>query len=165
MGSEDNAIAPSDNFNYTINIDPSQNYAFQTLATPMRGFIQNIRNGNTFALVNSEVRVPIFQYLIRRPIRSDFIRNFQVVGFADIGTAWTGLDPYAKDNSLNTEVIPGNPITVVLYKQIDPIVAGYGIGLRSRLFGYFLKGDWGWGYNDGEMTKKPLFFFSLGLDF
>ncbi len=165
MGSEDNAIVPNDNFNYLINIDYSQNYAFQTLATPMRGFIQNIRNGNTFALFNSEIRVPIFQYLIHKPIRSDFVRNFQIVGFGDFGTAWTGFDPYAKDNSLNTQVIPGNPITVILYKQIDPIVAGYGFGLRSRIFGYFLKGDWGWGYNDGEFTNRSIFFLTLGLDF
>jgi len=165
LGSADNAIVPADNFDYSINIDPSQNYAFQTVATPMRGFIQNIRNGNSFALFNSELRIPVFQYLFRRPIRSDFIRNFQIVGFGDIGTAWSGLDPYAKDNSLNTETIPGNPITVVLYKQIEPIVAGYGVGVRSRIFGYFLKGDWGWGYEDGEWRTKPIFYLSLGLDF
>jgi hypothetical protein len=165
LGSEDNAIVPTDNFDYSINVDPSQNYAFQTIATPMRGFIQNIRNGNSFALANSELRIPVFQYLIRRPIRSDFIRNFQVVGFGDIGTAWTGLDPYAKDNALNTQTISGNPITVILYKQIEPIVAGYGFGVRSRIFGYFLKGDWGWGYEDGEWRTKPIFYLSLGLDF
>ncbi|HKR04959.1 MAG TPA: hypothetical protein VJY62_10010 [Bacteroidia bacterium] len=165
LGSEDNAIVPADNFDYSINIDPSQNYAFQTIATPMRGFVQNIRNGNSFALVNSELRIPVFQYLFRRPIRSDFIRNFQVVGFGDIGTAWTGLDPYAKNNALNTQTISGNPITVVLYKQIEPIVAGYGVGVRSRIFGYFLKGDWGWGYEDGEWRTKPIFYLSLGLDF
>jgi hypothetical protein len=165
LGSEDNAIVPTDNFDYSINVDPSQNYAFQTIATPMRGFVQNIRNGNSFALANSELRIPVFQYLIRRPIRSDFIRNFQIVGFGDIGTAWTGLDPYAKDNALNTQTIPGNPITVILYKQIEPIVAGYGFGVRSRIFGYFLKGDWGWGYEDGEWRTKPIFYLSLGLDF
>jgi hypothetical protein len=165
LGSEDNAIVPTDNFDYSINIDQTQNYAFQTLATPMRGFIQNIRNGNSFALVNSELRIPIFQYLIRRPIRSDFVRSFQIIGFGDIGTAWTGLDPYSKDNALNTQTIPGNPITIVLTKQIEPIVAGYGFGLRSRIFGYFLKGDWGWGYEDGQLRAKPIFYLSLGLDF
>ncbi|MEP7168144.1 MAG: hypothetical protein ABI855_02115 [Bacteroidota bacterium] len=172
LGSVDNAFVSerysafsADNFNYSINIDPTQNYAFQTIATPMRGFIQNIRNGNSFALVNSELRIPVFQYFFHRPIRSDFVRNFQIVGFGDIGTAWTGLDPYAKDNSLNTQTIPGNPITVVLYKQIEPIVGGCGFGVRSRILGFFLKGDWGWGYSNREWTTRPVVYISLGLDF
>ncbi|MFI5220294.1 MAG: hypothetical protein ACHQNT_12490 [Bacteroidia bacterium] len=164
LGSQDNVIVPTDNFNYGIDLDTSQNYAFQTLATPMRGFIQNIRNGNSFAIVNSELRIPIFQYLIRRPIRSDFIRNFLIVTFADFGTAWTGRDPYSKDNGLNIETIPGKPITVVLRKQIEPIVEGYGFGIRSRIFGYYLKADWAWGYEDGKINDS-IFYLTLGLDF
>lgn len=164
LGSQDNVIVPSDNFNYNINIDTSQNYAFQTLGTPMRGFIQNIRNGNSFAVFNNELRIPLFQYLFQRPIRSDLIRNFQVVAFADVGTAWTGLNPYGDDNSLNTEIIAGNPITVILKKQIEPIVAGYGVGLRSRILGYYLKADWAWGYED-KQRNPVIFYLSLGLDF
>ena len=164
LGSQDNAIVPTDNFNFDINIDTTENYAFQTLATPMRGFIQNIRNGTSFAIFNSEIRIPLFQYLIRRPIRSDFIRNFQIIAFGDIGTAWTGTDPYSQDNALNTQVIPGNPITVILKKQIEPIVAGYGFGLRSRILGYYLKGDWAWGYEDRQLNDV-IFYLSLGLDF
>jgi len=164
LGSQDNSIVPVDNFNFNINIDTSQNYAFQTLATPMRGFVQNIRNGNSFAVFNSEIRIPLFQYLFRRPIRSDLIRNFQVALFGDIGTAWTGLDPYSKDNSLNTQIIQGNPITIVLRKQIEPVVGGYGIGLRSRILGYFLKTDWAKGYEDGRWNKT-IFYLTLGLDF
>ncbi len=164
LGSQDNAIVPTDNFNFDINIDTTQRYAFQTLATPMRGFIQNIRNGNSFAVFNTEIRVPLFQYLIRRPIRSDFIRNFQIVAFGDVGTAWTGTDPYSQDNALNTQIISGNPVTVVLRSQIEPVVAGYGFGLRSRILGYYLKGDWAWGYEDRQMNDV-IFYLSLGLDF
>ncbi len=130
----------------------------------MRGFIQNIRNGNSFALINSEVRVPVFQYLLQRPIRSDLIRNFQVVGFGDVGTAWTGWDPYGKDNSLNTQTISGNPITVILQKQIEPVVGGFGFGLRGRILGYFLKADWAWGIEDRNLNDR-IFYLSLGLDF
>jgi hypothetical protein len=164
LGSVDNTFVPVDNFNYDINIDFSQNYAFQTLASPMRGFIQNIRNGNNFALINSEIRIPVFQYLLQRPIRSDLIRNFQVVGFGDAGTAWTGLDPFGKDNSLNTQIINGNPITVIIQKQIEPVVGGFGFGLRSRLLGYFLKADWAWGIEDRKLNDR-IFYLSLGLDF
>jgi Tol biopolymer transport system component len=164
LGSTDNAFVPTDNFNYNIQVDQSQNYAFQALATNLRGFVQNIRNGNNFALINSEIRVPLFQYLINRPIRSDFIRNFQVIGFGDVGTAWTGTSPYSKNNSLYTVNYPGQPITIVVTKDVEPLVAGYGFGLRSRVLGYFLRADWAWGVDDGVVQER-LFYFSLGLDF
>ncbi len=164
LGSTDNAFVPTDNFNYNIQIDRSQNYAFQALATNMRGFVQNIRNGNSFALINSEVRVPIFQYLINKPIRSDFIRNFQVIGFGDIGTAWTGPSPYSKNNALFRKDYDGNPITITVTKTVEPLVGGFGFGLRSRVLGYFLRADWAWGVDDGEIQDR-IFYFSLGLDF
>lgn len=164
LGSEDNAIVPVNNFDYTTNIDQSQLYAFQTLASPMRGYLQNIRNGNTFALLNNEIRIPVFQYLLNRPIRSDFIRNFQVITFADIGTAWTGSSPYSSDNGFNQKIITQYPFIITLTKQVEPLVAGYGFGLRSRLFGYFIRADWAWGYEDYKV-RKDLFYLSLGLDF
>ncbi len=165
LGSTDNAIAPSDNFDETIRVDQNQNYAFQAVATNMRGFKQNIRNGNSFALINSELRVPIFTYLSQAPIRSDFIRNFMIVPFVDIGTAWTSYSPYSKDNNLNLDIIVSGPLTITVNKNTDPIVAGYGFGLRSRLLGYYMRADWGWSYADGEYSKKSLFNFSLSLDF
>lgn len=164
LGSQDNAIIPTDIFDYSIPIDYSQNYGFQAIATNMRGFLQNIRNGSTFALINNEIRVPIFQYLLNKPIRSDFIRSTQLVTFLDVGSAWNGSDPYSNENSFNSEVIPGNPVTVILDRQVNPIVAGFGGGLRSRLFGYFLRADWAWGYEDG-LIRDPIFYLSLGLDF
>lgn len=164
LGSTDNAFVPNDNFNFNIQVDPSQQYSFQALATNMRGFIQNIRNGNNFALINSEIRVPLFQYLINKPIRSDFIRNFQVVGFGDIGTAWTGSSPYSKNNALFRKDYPGNPISITVTKTVEPIVGGFGFGLRSRVLGYFLRADWAWGVDDGEIQDR-IFYFSLGLDF
>ena len=167
LGSQDNVIVPGNNFNDGISTDNNEEYVFQTLATPMRGFKQNIRNGSSFALVNSELRVPVFQYLLNRPIRSDFIRNFQTVLFFDAGTAWSGESPFSDKNGLNEETIGGvggNPVTVTVVKQIQPVVAAYGIGLRSRLFGYFIRADWGYGIDDKEI-QKPLFNLSLGLDF
>src|SRR5258706_390587 len=162
MGGVDNWFNPK--FDQTIPIDFNQNYAYQTIATPLRGFDQNIRNGNKFVLANSEIRIPIFTYLLNRPVRSDFIRNFQVVGFADAGTAWTGPDPYDTSNSLNNSVIPSPPYTITIYYQREPIVAGYGFGLRSRVLGYFIRADWAWGYEDGRQLPQK-FYFSFALDF
>ncbi len=164
MGGVDNWFSPE--FNYNTPIDLNQNYAYQTLATPMRGFIQNIRNGNSFALYNTELRLPIFRYLMNRPLKSDFLNNFQVVGFGDIGTAWTGKSPYDDSNSLNTQVIggPPSPVTVVIETRREPIVGGYGWGIRSRLLGYFMRLDWARGWEDGKIQPR-VFYWSFSLDF
>ncbi|HNQ11602.1 MAG TPA: hypothetical protein PKH65_07000 [Bacteroidia bacterium] len=164
LGSTNNTLVPTDNFDFSIPIDFSQNYAFQAVATNVRGFLYNIRNGNSFAVANNEIRIPIFEYLINTPIRSDFIRNFQAVGFADIGTAWTGNSPYDEDNAFNSIVINQAPLFINIKRKVDPIVAGYGFGLRSRLLGYFMRIDWAWGIED-ERVLDPVFYWSLGLDF
>ena len=175
MGGVDNWFSPK--FDNSTNISTTENYAYQTLATPMRGFYQNIRNGNTFVLINSELRIPVFRYLLNRPIKSDFINNFQVVGFGDIGTAWTGKDPYSEKNSLNKTYLgsPLTPIVVTIYSQKDPIVGSYGFGLRSRIWGYFIRIDWAWGIEDGvrlpsvskptRKGKPTLVYLSFNLDF
>ena len=151
-------------FNEKQAIDYSQNYGFQALATNLRGFNQNIRNGTSFAVLNSELRFPIFNYLFNRPLRSDFLNNFQLIGFGDLGAAWTGKSPYSNDNTFNTEIISQQPIKVFLKSQREPIVGGYGFGLRSRLFGYFIRTDWAWGVEDGEI-KPYIFYLSFSLDF
>jgi len=162
MGGVDNWLFPT--YNYDIPVATDQNYAFQTLSTNMRGFDQNIRNGNSFFVLNSEMRWPVFRYLFNRPIRSDFINNFQLVAFGDVGTAWTGSSPWASNNQLFIRYIESNPLFVKVEMQMDPIVEGFGFGARTRLFGYFLGGDLAWGVEDGRI-KKPVFYFSLSLDF
>lgn len=164
MGGVDNWFGAR--FDQTTNIATDQNYAYQTLATNMRGFSQNARNGNSFVVANSELRFPIFKYLYKRPIRSDFIENFQIVTFGDVGTAWTGTSPYDDNNSLNTTVIssPNTPLVVTLNTQHNPFIGGFGWGLRSRLFGYFIRFDHAWGAQDG-VVLKPVNYISLSLDF
>jgi len=162
MGGVDNWLAPR--FNPTTPIDYSQNYAFQTLATNMRGFHQNIRNGNSFIVLNSELRMPVFKYLYNRPIRSDFLNNFQLVGFVDAGTAWTSWNPYSGENSLYTKYIYSGSLLIKVEQQRDPMVGGFGAGLRTRVLGYFMRGDLAWGVEDGRI-RKPVFYFSLSLDF
>jgi hypothetical protein len=164
MGGVDNWFGAR--FDNSTNIATDQNYRYQTLATNMRGFFQNARNGNSFAVINSELRIPFFKYIAKRPIRSDFVENFQIVTFGDLGTAWTGNSPYSDNNSFNTTIVanPGSPIEVRLNTQRNPIIGGYGIGIRSRLFGYFMRLDRAWGVQDG-IIMKPITYFSLSLDF
>jgi hypothetical protein len=162
MGATDNWLSPK--FNNETPIDYSQNYYFQALATNLRGFDQNIRNGNSFALINSEIRFPVFKYLLNRPIKSDFVRNFQIVGFGDVGTAWNGDSPYDSTNALNRKVYSRSPFTITIISQNEPIVGGVGFGLRSRILGYFIRADWAWGI-ENRVFLPSQFYFSFGLDF
>lgn len=162
MGGVDNWLAPK--FDQGTPIDSEQNYAYQTLATSMRGFNQNARNGNNFFVLNSELRFPIFRYFMNRPIRSDFLNSFQIVAFGDVGTAWSGIDPYSDENSLYTKVVRDGSLYIIVREQKEPLIGGFGGGLRTRVFGYFLRGDVAWGVEDRQI-KKPIFYISLSLDF
>jgi len=168
LGSVDNWINLNQNdnptFNETVDIDYSRNYAYQALSTNLRGFSQNIRNGSNFLVFNTELRVPIFRYLAGHPLGSGFLNNFQVVGFADVGTAWTGLHPFSDENAWNTEIIRNGPMTITIDANRDPIVAGYGFGLRAQLLGYFIRFDWAWGVENMQVQER-MFYLSLSLDF
>ncbi len=165
LGGVDNWINPS--FNNSINIVKPDQYGFQTIATNMRGFKQNIRNGNNFVVFNSELRVPIVRYLVNYPLRSDFLNNFQVIGFTDVGMAWTDWNPLSKENTENVNTYPyeGSNIVVTVNNPKNPLVGGVGFGLRSRLLGYFVRLDFGWGIDNWEIAKKKIVGLSLATDF
>jgi hypothetical protein len=162
LGGVDNWLFMS--FNEQIPIPQSGGFAYQAVAANLRGFDLNIRNGNSYLLMNYELRAPIFRYFSSR-IRSPFLRNFQVVGFFDVGTAWEGLDPFSRENPLNISVIDNGPLVSVKVNYFrDPIVAGYGVGVRALLFGYMLKLDYAWGI-ETRQVQDPKLFISLGMDF
>jgi len=142
--------------------DPDNAYAFQSLAVNMRGFIQNAANGNNALVINSEFRLPVFSTLFNRPINNAFLRNFQLIQFIDLGTAWNGK----YDKLKRPSIIYGTPPVQVNIKAggIGPFLGGYGFGIRSTLVGYFIKADAGWQMN-GFFKSKPIIYFSMGLDF
>lgn len=150
--------------NNEIQPDPDVNYIYKSLAVNMRGFSQNIRNGNSYAMINSEIRWPIIRYFSNHPVKSAFWDHFQVVGFADVGTAWNGFQPYSENNSLNKRIIEKNPFIIRVETVGEPIVAGYGLGIRSELFGYFIRLDHAWGI-EGFKQFGEITYLSLGLDF
>jgi Tol biopolymer transport system component len=162
LGGVDNWLNPR--FDNATNIDFDQNYIFQTIATNMRGFFQNTRNGNSFSVINNEIRIPLFQYLIKKPLRSDFLKNFQIVPFNDIGVAFTGSSPYSKDNTFNQQIITSGPITVILENQREPIIYSYGLGVRARILGYFVRVDYARGVEDG-IRLPAIYHLSFSLDF
>jgi hypothetical protein len=151
-------------FDNTIPVTPNVNYGFQALATNMRGFTQNARNGNNFALINSELRWPFIRYFAGHPLRSNFLNSLQVVGFGDIGTAWSGRSPWSGENGYDTEKITNGPVSVAIDSNREPIVAGFGAGARAQLFGYFVRADWAWGIENHYLLPR-IFYLSFSLDF
>lgn len=176
LGGVDNWLMFSDNvkvkdgvqsyryFNPANTPDPDADYAFQSLAVNMRGFIQNAANGNNAVVINSEFRLPVFTTLFSKPINNAFLRNFQLIQFIDLGSAWNG----AYDKLGRPSVIYGelDPTVQVRIKApgIGPFLGGYGFGARSTLLGYFMKVDAGWPMN-GFFKGKPIWYISMGLDF
>ncbi len=152
-------------FNSKIIINPNENYLFQAVATNMRGFKQNIRNGNSFLLMNNEVRLPIVNLITNRPVSSQFFNTFQLVGFFDIGSAWSGTSPWDKEaNAYNTLIVRRGNITIRVDVNRPPFVFGYGFGLRFKLLGYFTRLDWAWG-QEGYYKHPRIFYLSFNLDF
>jgi len=166
MGGVDNWLVPGERNNREVSVPSSQEeYAFQTIATNMRGFKSNIRNGNSFVVWNTELRARLFNNTTRTAFRSSaFIRNLQGVAFFDMGTAWQGLSPFDRENPLNTIYVE-NPVVAVQVNYFrNPIVMGYGLGLRSIVFGHLVRLDYAWGLETGELQGGQI-YLSLGLDF
>lgn len=151
-------------FDQSVPVDPSVNYGFQALATNMRGFSQNIRNGSNFALINSEIRWPVIRYFAGHPLRSNFLNSIQVVAFGDVGMAWSGWNPWGNENYWSDKVYRNGPVVVILDAMREPLVAGVGFGARAQLFGYFVRGDLAWGIDNGYILPK-IFYLSFSLDF
>jgi len=165
LGGVDNwTIRPNISFDNNQALNTNQNYFFQTIATPLRGFIQNARNGNSFFVFNSEWRIPVFKVLSNHAVKNEFLRTFQWILFADAGCSWTGLTPFSSNNHFNTLSINSKPLEIQLFNSREPIVGGIGSGVRTKVFGYFIRFDLGWGIEDFQINKKPIGYFSIGYD-
>jgi hypothetical protein len=87
-----------------------------------------------------------------------------VVGFGDIGTAWSGKSPWSGQNAYDQEVIKNGPVEVTLDSNREPIVAGFGAGARAQIMGYFIRADWAWGVENNYLLPR-MFYLSFSLDF
>lgn len=160
LGGVDNWLSPK--YNNNTPVDQTAHYAYQTLAENLRGYDQNIKNGNKVMLLNTELRLPVFSTFINAPINSDFIRNFEITSFMDIGTAWYEKLSL-KNDSYQTYSQP--PVIVqIKNSNLGPFVGGYGFGARTTIAGYFLRVDAAWPMS-GFFEGKPKWYFALGVDF
>ena len=106
--------------------------------------------------------------ILNRPIQSAILRNLQLVPFADIGSAWYKIWP-TENNVRNDRVFPNlaiapnSPVIVSIDDDKGVFGLGYGVGLRTMIFGYFGRVDCAWNVDNHQ--RKPLLHFSLGTDF
>lgn len=162
LGSVNNNLFPS--FDNSIPLPQDQDFAFKTNVPHLRGFKSNIRNGSSYALFNSELRVPLFMYLLGKDRGASLIRNFQLIAFFDAGLAWYGAGPYSSKNPLNSVQVKDVLVELDIQYFRDPLVMGYGWGARTQLLGYFIRLD----IAHGIETKKSLpamYHLGIGLDF
>ena len=147
----------------------NNNLLFAEFVTSLRGFNYATLYGNSVALGNAELRVPLVRALTSGPITSNFFRNMQLTAFYDIGTSWTGALPFNSTTSARTRVVPenqtsGSPFRVELNEYLNPWIYSYGFGFRTVMLGYYVKFDLAWPVENYKV-QNPRPFVTLGFDF
>lgn len=137
--------------NNSLPIEDIQDYAFSTPILPLRGYNYNTRSGSKFALLNAELRFPLFKYLVFGPLPLAF-QNIQGVAFIDAGSVWSNNKKLQFISSQD-----GRPIT-------KDLLLGMGVGMRLFLLYFPLKVDVAWSYNL-QQWSRPKYYISLGADF
>ena len=132
----------------------------------LRGYDYDEIRGRNMVTFTAELRIPIFSYLTRGNITSNFIRNFQLIGFYDIGSAWNDSAPWERVNDQNTEVIntEGSPFNITLNNFNNPWLQSYGAGLRTVLLNYYVKFDVARPIRNYE-AEDLKFYVTLGFNF
>jgi len=156
-----NPLAPVEGFN--------PNLLFVDFATSLRGFDYATLYGNSVAMANAELRVPLIRALAGGPISSNFFRNMQLTAFYDIGTGWTGRPPFNSQNSVRNRVVPadnasGSPFRVEVKEYLNPWLYSYGVGFRTMILGYYIKFDLAWPV-ENYTVQDPRLHVTLGFDF
>ncbi len=170
LGGMDNWFANKTNTDGTKNPLASTNTAynenlmFVEFATSLRGFDYATLYGNNVAFANLELRVPLIRALSRGAITSNFFRNLQFTAFYDVGSCWTGPVPLTSNNSVRDRIVTQGPFEIDLKEYQNPWLYSYGGGLRTIIFGYYLKFDAAWPTENYKL-KDPRFYVTLGFDF
>ena len=163
IGGMENWLFPG--FNDMIPQRTDIDFSYKANIGQMRGFNNNIRNGTSYFIINTELRIPFMQYFLGKKKGSSFLKNLQITGFFDTGMAWYGLTPFSKENPLNTVIIQSPPVITLEVEYFkDPLVFGLGYGLRSQILGYFFKFDYAWGIETGKL-QDPIYYITIGQDF
>lgn len=156
---------------------------FMVPSLPMRGFSYNSVTGSNFGLINAEFRFPLLAAAIPGAIPILPLYNITGLAFLDVGTAWGEEINYglvdqnnrpivnsakldfkvAKERVGYAPVLNGPPIPIS-YLEGDVLI-GAGFGFRSIVFGLPFGYDIGWAHNRNGFKKKPMHYFTIGIDF
>jgi hypothetical protein len=164
-------------FNKTVSTgDEKDPLLFQTLFdnsdilfnqfTNLRGYDYNSFQGKNVLTLSAELRFPISQVLEGSDTQSAFVRNLQLIGFYDLGSAWQDLSPFKERNNLNTVEIKedGSPFSAVINNFSNPWLQSVGGGMRTMFFGFYSRLDVAWPIRDFNI-QNPRFQLSIGYDF
>ena len=142
----------------------NNNLIFTEFATSLRGFDYATLFGNSVALANAELRVPLIRALSGGPVASNFFRNMQLTAFYDVGSSWSGAVPFKAQNSVRTRQVVEGPFKIDIKEYLNPWLYSYGFGFRSMMLGYYMKFDLAWPVENYKV-KDPRVYVTLGFDF
>ena len=142
----------------------NNNLVFTEFATSLRGFDYATLFGNSVALANAELRVPLIRALSGGPVASNFFRNMQLTAFYDVGSSWSGAVPFKAQNSVRTRQVVEGPFKIDIKEYLNPWLYSYGFGFRSMMLGYYMKFDLAWPVENYKV-KDPRVYVTLGFDF
>lgn len=140
-------------FRQNIGFSDVSDYFLSEWSMPLRGADLYELVGTRAALFNMEFRFPFIQYLVTRFPLKIGLQNIQGTLFFDAGSAWTN------DNAWRfTSTKPNGD------RYVRDIVTGFGYGFRAYLYFILLRFDAAW-RTDFDGVSKPIYYWSIGLDF
>ena len=147
----------------------TENFQLRSFAGAIRGFRENARSGSNSFCINSELRIPIASLISKWPSDRDWYQTLMLIPFADLGSAWNGLNLFNTSNNYSVRVFDYNTsarnITSIEVKnQRQPIIGSFGCGINTRLIGYNVRFDMAFGVEDG-LVRKPMYLLSYGTNF
>lgn len=179
-------------FNQTgLSFDKLTDSFFTVPALPVRGYAYNSIYGSNFSLINAEFRFPLFAAVVPGAIPILPLYNITGVAFLDVGSAWGERINYDISDGVNEyPMLDEDGNRVVNNAKLDFKVAqesigeydlpqgiaeapyldgdlliGAGFGLRTIVFGLPFRYDVGWPYQRSGFKRKPIHYFSIGIDF
>ncbi len=163
VGGMENIIGRKDMVSSLPGIDQNQ-FAFQSITGNMRGFITGARYGSSFVVSNTEIRLPLHMYVYKSYAYNTFLRELQIIGFWDFGTAFTGESPISAGNPYNTVYLSTTNYDISVTSKRNPYLNGIGFGLKSKIMGYDIRFDYAIGHQFSTWGK-PISYFTLSNNF
>ena len=135
-----------------IPLDSAEDFIFLQIGTPLRGHNYNAAIGSRYAMMNFELRYPLFAFLQAGPLPIG-LQSLGGVMFFDAGSAWNANHKY--------QPFVRNDAGTLVSKDL---LMGMGTGARIFFLAFLIKFDVAWSWNLDKFSK-PKYYFSLGADF